>query len=59
MSMEKRGVIGPDITPDLSNPKSLSPKEAAVQPRKTVEELDQQDQHKRDSDMVKDKLKTG
>jgi hypothetical protein len=55
MSMEKRGMIGPD-TPDLSEP-PMTQKQAAVQPKKTPEELDKQDPLKRGADEVKDRLK--
>jgi len=56
MSMQKHGMIGPD-TPDLDAPAPLGHKQAAAQPKKTADELDQQDQHKRDSDRVKEQLK--
>jgi hypothetical protein len=54
--MQKHGMIGPD-TPDLDAPAPLGHKQAAAQPKKTADELDQQDQHKRDSDRVKEQLK--
>jgi hypothetical protein len=55
MSMQKRGMIGPD-TPDLDEP-PMTQKQAAAQPKKTPEELDKQDPLKRGADEVKDRLK--
>jgi hypothetical protein len=55
MSMEKRGMIGPD-TPDLEGI-PMNQKQAAEQPKKTPEELDKQDPLKRGADEVKDRLK--
>jgi hypothetical protein len=61
MSMEKRGVIGPD-TPDLDADKVLGQKRANAlpekPPKKTPDELDSQDPAKRQAEGVKDRLKS-
>jgi hypothetical protein len=58
--MEKNAMIGPD-TPDLDQDPPLGrpprQKQAAVQPKKTVEELDSQDPEKHLAEAVKAGLK--
>ncbi len=56
MSMEKRGMIGPD-TPDLEELAPGQKQAADKRARKTPEELDRQDLAKREADEVKGRLK--